>query len=118
MLTADVPAEELPELRSWIMGPYDLRIGGGESSDDLSARVRSWLGGLPSSGRVAAFSHGGTIGTILHSFIGRPPLLPGESVGWSFRLGNTSISRVLISPSFVTLLNVNDTAHLDGLDPA
>lgn len=84
----------------------------------MRARVHAWLDGLPVSGRVAAFSHGGTIATILHSFIGRPPLLAGESVGFGFRLGNTSISKVLVSPSFVTLLKVNDTAHLDGLDPA
>ena len=102
----------------WFAGPYDVRVPGGESSDDLLTRSRAWLSSLPSSGRVIAFAHGGIIATILYSFTGRPePRKFGEPLGWGFRLRNTSISRLHLSRSFATLETVNDYAHLVGLEP-
>lgn len=114
-LRGDLPPEDRSELGRWIVGPYHLGVGGGESSDDVAARVRAWLGDLPRAGRVAVFSHGGTIGALVHLFVGRPPLPPGETVGLRFSFENTSITRVAIARDFVTLLAVNDTGHLTGL---
>ena len=102
----------------WFMGPYDERVPGGESSDDLQARARAWLNSLPRQGRVIAFAHGGVIATMLYSVVGRPPARGfDEPGGWGFRLKNTSISRLHISKSFTTVETVNDYAHLEGLEP-
>lgn len=113
---ADIPESERPQIAVWLMGPYDQNVPGGESSDDLQARVSSWLGDLPEKGRVIAFAHGGTIAAILQSFTGRPkPRNWNEPGGWGFRLKNTSICKLHISAKFTSLELVNDAAHLDGL---
>lgn len=109
----EVPQEEQPLMMVWATGPYHQRVPGGESSDDLQVRVKSWLSELPSAERVAAFTHGGTIGATLQIFTGRPPAKRlGEAGSWSFRLANTSISKLLITPEHVTVEVVNDYAHL------
>lgn len=77
----------------------------------MAERARAWLDDLPASGRVVAFSHGGTIGSLLQNLVGTGPSGPLR-----FRFGNTAISRVLRTPTSLTLLSVNDTAHLTGLD--
>ena len=100
------------------MGPYDKRVPGGESSDDLQTRARAWLESLPKQGRVIAFAHGGIIATILYSVVGRPPARRlDEPGGWGFQLRNTSISRLHISESYTTVETVNDYAHLERLEP-
>lgn len=108
---ADIPAEEQPLLLQWYRGPFDARVPDGESNDDLYARVRAWLADLPNKGRVIAFTHGGTIGSILYTITGRPP-----EGSWSFRLENTSISKILFARDHVTLQTVNDAAHLEEAD--
>lgn len=113
----EIPEDEQAQLLVWLMGPYDQKVPGGESSDDLRARVMSWLQSLPASGRVIAFAHGGTIASILQVITGRPePRTFNDKGGWGFRLGNTSISKLLISETFTTVDTVNDTAHLDDMD--
>lgn len=47
--------------RRWIDDPARCPPPGGESLHALRSRVGSWLAELPSGGRVAAVSHGGTI---------------------------------------------------------
>ena len=97
------------------MGPYDTRVPGGESSDDLQARALDWLNALPSSGRAIAFAHGGVIAALLYTVTGRPdPRGWDDPGGWGFRLKNTSISKLFISEMFTTLETVNDYAHLEG----
>jgi broad specificity phosphatase PhoE len=107
---ADIPAEEQPLLLQWYRGPFDARVPEGESNDDLYARVQAWLADLPKAGRVIAFTHGGTIGSILYTVTGRPP----EGT-WSFRLENTSITKLLIGRDHTTVQTVNDAAHLEGM---
>lgn len=107
---ADIPAEEQPLILQWYRGPVDARVPGGESNDDLYARVKAWLADLPPEGRAVAFTHGGTIGSILYTVTGRPP-----EGSWSFRLENTSITRLLITPDHITIHTVNDAAHLEGV---
>ncbi|MEZ4632842.1 MAG: histidine phosphatase family protein [Deinococcales bacterium] len=97
---------EKQTLRSWWYGPYDLKVGGGESADDLRFRVRSWLDDLPKEGRIVAFSHGGTIRSILQLFTGR-------EAGWTFNFKNTGISRISFHEDVVRLDVVNDAAHLE-----
>ena len=113
---ADIPEDEQAQFVVWHTGPYDQKVPGGESSDDLQNRVSEWLGSLPETGRVIAFAHGGTIAALLQTFTGRPPPRGwDEPGGWGFRLANTSISKLLVSKTFTTLEVVNDSAHLEGL---
>ena len=114
---ADIPEDEQAQFTVWFNGPYDQKVPGGESSDDLQNRVRDWLSSLPKTGRVIAFAHGGTISAILQSFTGRPPPRGwGEPGGWGFRLENTSITKLRISETFTSLEVINDSAHLEGLE--
>ena len=110
----EVSEEEQVQFAVWFMGPYDQRVPGGESSDDVRARLRDWLDSLPKAGRVIAFSHGGTIGTLLQLVTGRPATRTwNEPGGWGFRLANTSISKLYVSASYVTLETIGDAAHLE-----
>ena len=113
----DIPEDEQAQFVVWFIGPYDRPVPGGESSDDLRNRVAGWLQGLPKTGRVIAFAHGGTISAILQLFTGRPaPRTHGEPGGWGFRLENTSISKLRMTETFTSLEVVNDAAHLEGLE--
>lgn len=113
----DIPEDEQAQFVVWFTGPYDRPVPGGESSDDLRNRVAEWLQGLPKTGRVIAFAHGGTISAILQLFTGRPaPRTHGEPGGWGFRLENTSISKLRMTETFTSLEVVNDAAHLEGLE--
>jgi len=114
---ADIPEGERSQIAVWLMGPYDQKVPGGESSDDLQVRVSSWLKSLPEKGRVIAFAHGGTIAAILQVFTGRPqPRGWDEPGGWGFRLKNTSISKLHMSETFTSLEVVNDAVHLEMIE--
>lgn len=111
----DMTSEELAELEVWYRGPFDRRVAGGESSDDLRERVGSWIDELPDEGRVAVFSHGGAIGAMLQVFLGRPDR---GSFTWGVRIGNTGISRLKVDGASVLVDAVNDVAHLVGWEPS
>jgi 2,3-bisphosphoglycerate-dependent phosphoglycerate mutase len=91
----------------WREDPYRRRVPGGESYDDLVARFASFRAELPESGTVAAFSHGGTIRSAVYDVVGRP-----EDGAWRLRIDNTSITRLRFDEGGVTLVTVNDHAHL------
>lgn len=113
---ADISEGERAQVAVWLMGPYDQKVPGGESSDDLRARILDWLKSLPEQGRIIAFAHGGTIAAILQTFTGRPrPRTWDEPGGWGFRLKNTSICKLHISETFTSLEVVNDAVHLEAL---
>ncbi|MFN2323568.1 MAG: histidine phosphatase family protein [Trueperaceae bacterium] len=83
------------------------RIPGGESFDDLAARVGAFQADLPATGRVIAFAHSGTINTALHGVLGHP-----EGRGWRFEIANTGITVLRIEARRTTIVTVNDHAHL------
>jgi broad specificity phosphatase PhoE len=112
----ELSPDERIEVRSWVEGPFDRRVGGGESGAMMVERTRAWVDDLPAAGRVLAFSHGGTIGSLLHVLLGAGPAPAAGAPAIRFRLRNTSITRLLRTPTSLTLLSVNDAAHLDGLD--
>jgi broad specificity phosphatase PhoE len=91
----------------WREDPYARRVPGGESYDDLVARLDSFLSDLPRPGRVAAFTHGGAIRTAVYGVVGRP--VRGT---WRLVIDNTSITRLRFDERGVTLVTVNDHAHL------
>ncbi|OIP39722.1 MAG: hypothetical protein AUK47_09530 [Deltaproteobacteria bacterium CG2_30_63_29] len=94
-------------LRAWLNNDLEVRIGGGESMNDLLARARQWLETLEKNSRVVAFTHGGFIRAVLMNAFGL------ES-GARFTIDNTSISRLHWSGNHVTMLKLNDTAHLEN----
>jgi len=104
--------EEAAIAAHWHEDPYTRRVPGGESYADLTERVEAFRAELPSEGRVAAFSHGGTIRSALYAVTGRP-----NGAAWRVAIGNTAISRLRFDERGVTILSVNDEAHLErGLD--
>lgn len=108
-LHADLTNAERDAFEVWFRGPFDRRVTGGESSDDLRLRVGGWLERLPSEGRIAVFSHGGAIGAMLQHFLGRP----GQGAyTWGVRIENTAITRLSIDAGAVLVEVVNDASHL------
>jgi len=107
--------EERAVVKVWFAGPFDQKVPGGESNDDMRARAKDWLASLPKSGKVIAFTHGGFIASLLQTIVGRPKPVPGSTdIAWSFRLGNTSISKIFVKENSIILSVVNDSAHLEG----
>ena len=88
--------------------PYAVPMPEGESWRDLDVRVNAWLNELPSEGRVAAFSHGGTVRGVLFTLTGIP-----KKREWNVFFGNTSVTRLRLG-EVPTLISVNDTAHLEA----
>jgi broad specificity phosphatase PhoE len=93
-----------------IDAPGRFRPGGGETTDELAARARAWLAGLPAAASVIAVSHGGPIAALAGGLLALPvrdwfAWLPPEGGGllverpadgppritrWCPRAGNTS----------------------------
>ncbi len=88
--------------------PYAVPMPEGESWQDLDVRINTWLSELPSEGRVAAFSHGGTVRGILFTVTGVP-----KNREWDIFFGNTSVTRLRLGKTPM-VISVNDTAHLEA----
>ena len=101
----DAPTEAMAA--HWREDPYGRRIPGGESYDDLLERFEAFRADLPAEGRVAAFTHGGLVRSALYATVGRP-----DGRAWGFAVENTGITRLRFRPERVTLVTVNDHAHL------
>jgi broad specificity phosphatase PhoE len=115
-LASELTEQEHERFSVFRTGPYDVRVPGGESSDDLRARATQWLESLPSQGRVAAFTHGGLIVSILQSVMGRPSVRHWKDQnGWSFWIENTSLTTLHIYEDYKTIARVSDAAHLETL---
>ena len=104
---ASMSADEAAVAAHWHEDPYGRRVPGGESYGDLMERVEAFRSDLPASGRVAAFSHGGTIRSALYGVLGRP-----NGGAWRLAIDNTSITRLRFDARGVTLVTMNDHAHL------
>lgn len=110
-------AELSPEARAvrkaLTAGDSSVAAPGGESYGQVIERVRSWLGDLPASGRVACVAHGGVVQAAVR-------LIFGQETGWPagprIRLANTSITVVQVTPAGYALVRLNDHAHLEGLE--
>ena len=106
---ASLTGDDRGALERFRRDPYREHAPGGESYEDVQARVRAWLDELPPSGRVAAFTHGGVVRSLLYSFTG----LPGGAA-WRFATDPGSLTRVQLGPQGAVLYALNDTAHLGG----
>ena len=95
------------QARRWRAEPYGRRAPDGESYDDVIARFAAFAASLPRSGRIAAFSHGGTIRCVLYGLMGRP-----ARGAWGLDSANTGITRLRYGERRVTVVSLNDHAHL------
>ena len=110
---ADLATGALAEAAAhWRADRQRRRTPGGESFDDLEARVAAFRADLPESGRVIAFAHSGTIHAALHGVLGRP-----EGRGWRLEIANTGISVLRFGEGRTTIVTLNDHAHLEPGSP-
>lgn len=96
-------------MRRWIRG--ELEIDGVESFTVFDRRVRDAFAELRERGRgeVAVFTSVGPTAIVLAQVLGLPPERAFEQ---SWRLYNTSITRVIYSGDRMTLDGFNEVAHL------
>jgi broad specificity phosphatase PhoE len=104
-----LPAALVPVAKRWRADRWGQRIPGGESFQDLTVRMQAFLAELPAAGRVALFSHGGAIRTVLYHLWGFEP--NGQ---WRLEITNTGITRIVRRHQVATLWTLNDHAHLAG----
>ena len=102
--------EDAAMARHWHEDRVGRRIPGGESYGDLVARFEAFRAELPARGRVIAFVHGGTVRAAMYAFLGPPR--PGV---WRFDVANTGITCLRYRSGGVTIVTLNDHAHLDGV---
>lgn len=98
---AEMEPDQLDRLRVWFQDPYSSRVLNGESLADVEQRIKAWQAELPSSGRVAIFTHGGVIRCHLwaHS--------PGPGGVWKVQIENCSSTCLLHGPDSVEVLWIN-----------
>jgi broad specificity phosphatase PhoE len=96
-------------------GAHDVKIGGGESWDDLYRRVDAAFAGLAERAswaeHIVVFTHGGVIASLFAGLLGirnRHPRPLGRMV-------NTGISTVHVDDGVVFLERWNDATHLGPL---
>ena len=97
-------------LLAYRTGDGSERLPGGESQNDVRERVQAWLKTLPSSGHIAAFSHGGTIRALVLSILEVP-----QSERWHVVFGNTSVTKVRFGPERTLIQTLGDTSHLETM---
>ena len=101
-------AQEGDRYGRWLEAPVEHPPRGGEGMMAFAARVRGALERLSArhpAGRVLVVCHGGAIASALCGWLDQP-----LNAIWTFRLDNTSITRVLLPAGQV--LAVNETGHL------
>jgi broad specificity phosphatase PhoE len=105
---SEMSAGEQAEIDAWWENPYENRIAGGESFRDLERRLVEWRRSLPAPGRYLVFTHGGPIRSLLWEVLGPP-----RRREWTILLSNAGLTRLSYEQERVTLVTVNDCAHLD-----
>jgi len=110
-LWQEVADNDPDALNAWYTEPYRNSPTGGETYAALCARVAAWLGALPTTGRVVAFTHGGPIRSLLYGLTGVP-----EGQRWRFDPGPASLTKLVLGEQGVILKTVGDMAHLEAED--
>ena len=105
--------QALPEWHAWRLEPFYHAPPGGESYRELTRRVTDWFVSLPDAPHVVAVTHSGTIQALLTYLLDLPP------TPWRkrFYLGQTGVTRLVLSGPDALLERLNDLAHLDRLAP-
>jgi len=119
-LTRQETVERYPEqVDAMSRGATDVKIGGGESWEDVRSRAELAVSELVSSvdanAHVLVVSHGGTISVLIASLLrlgtGSGSARPARGLG---RITNTGCTTLRLSPGRAELVSFNDTAHLEG----
>ena len=121
-LTPDEAKERWPDVHhAWYNLPHTARIPGGETLDDLRARV------MAAVAELAARHVGQTILLVSHTVVNRVILLGVLGLGnerfWRLRQDTCAINVFEEEAGEYTLVSLNDTCHLrqanpvDGLSP-
>jgi len=107
-------AEYLEALRA---DPWATRRPGGESMEDLYTRAGASFQAMRErhpGGRVLVFTHGGVVRVAVGLALGGVP----QNAWARLSVTNTSVTRVVLTPTGGTLLGFNDAAHLEALNEA
>jgi broad specificity phosphatase PhoE len=116
-LTREEVHERFPDEMAGVRAGKPVRMGGGESWDDLRRRIEVSFSRLvedsPDGSRVLVVTHGGVIHSVLASQMRFPASAP-----WPIeRVRNTGITEVAVEPGNFRLHSFNDRRHLgDDLD--
>lgn len=105
----EVAAADPDALTAWYANPYVHTPTGGESYAALVRRTRDWTEGLPKSGRVLVFTHGGPIRSLLYRLTGVP-----DGHTWRFDPGPASLTKLTLGEYGAILHTVGDVAHLEA----
>ncbi|PTA67449.1 histidine phosphatase family protein [Deinococcus arcticus] len=102
-----------PRYAEWQRDPWQLAAPGGESLDEVAARMCNWAEALP-GGRIIAFSHGAAIRALLCALFGWPATpQPGYVLPFPYQLSHTGLTILTRVEGRWTLLTYNDHAHLE-----
>jgi broad specificity phosphatase PhoE len=104
-----------PGWPTWRADPWTQATPGGESLEQVAARLGEWASELP-DGRIIAFSHGLAIRALLWTVLGWPAQLrPEQPYPFPFevRLEHTSLTRLRRTQDGWEVWSVGDSAHLE-----
>ena len=98
------------EMRKWYKNPFQNSPPGGESFQDVCARIEKFITSLAPpkrEGAIAIVSHGGAIRSILHKYMGLR-----EKEIWRIHVENTSVSLLQSNGATFDVIFANDFSHL------
>ena len=99
-----------PEMLSAWLEDYDLPPEGGQSFSSFSETIQKlidYLENIAEEKSILIVSHGGVIREILRLTLGLP-----QDKHWSFQIDPASLSEVHIDQNNSTIIQLNDTNHL------
>ncbi len=106
----EVAENDADAVNAWYEDPYRNAPTDGETYGELETRVQTWLGALPQTGRVLAFTHGGPIRAVLYGLTGVP-----NGQAWRFEVGAASLTKLVLGDAGAIIKTVGDVAHLEDL---
>lgn len=103
-----------PEYAEWQRDPWRLPApGGGESLQEVAARMRDWAEELE-PGTVTAFTHGAALRALLCGLFDWPATpQPGYVLPFPYQHAHTGLTRLTRTAGRWTLITYNDHAHLE-----
>ena len=112
-LTSDEIQAMMPAHRINDFHSHDHVAPGAETGMDMRRRVESFLGDVLArhpGEMVAVVCHGGTLGAMLSSILGLPPIRRQP-----FTFGNASVTKVIYEHGRWRVRSLNDRCHLRGM---
>jgi broad specificity phosphatase PhoE len=112
-LTRDEVHERFPEEISGVRAGQPVKMGGGESWQDLGQRIQGsfleLVADTPDGSRVLVVTHGG----VIHAVLASQMRFPERGTPWPIeRVRNTGITEVAVDNGHFRLVSFNDGKHL------